>query len=383
MSIKLAIIGDVMLGRVIGKKYQNSPYDVVTGSLVSKISASDYVLANLESPILHSNTENNQSDHLQFKGNPDILTRLKWIDSFSLSNNHINDFGTQGMDETMDILKKVGFDYNGLFEKSEAYKPLVIDKNGEKIAFVHITDMMNVPFEQDCHLDILRVGEPRVLEIIDNLHKQGFLVILFAHAGILFSRFPNPIIREYLHKCCDVGADIVVTAHSHCLGGMEYYKQKPIFHSLGDFIMDGSSFRRRRSGVLELEIQDRKIVSWNIVPAEIDLNYVTGEPPFKVSNKIMRSFSNVSKALSKHTNDYEKFFRWQYKIEMFNHSISTLSFLYRQRGLKGMLKIVSQRMEEVFRMFSWMAKDRSKDQRDDEAIRSDRKKFTQDELFNQ
>lgn len=31
------------------------------------------------------------------------------------------------------------------------------------------------------------------------------------------------------HECVDNGADVVVTAHSHCLGGMEVYKGKTIW----------------------------------------------------------------------------------------------------------------------------------------------------------
>ena len=66
---------------------------------------------------------------------------------------------------------------------------------------------------------------------------------------------------------------------------------------------------------------------------------------------------------------------------MMLHTCSTLSYLMKTRGVGGMLKMVFQRFEEVGRMFKWVAKDRSKDQRDDDAIRADRKKFTDEQLF--
>lgn len=37
--------------------------------------------------------------------------------------------------------------------------------------------------------------------------------------------------KEYL----DAGADVIIGAHSHCLQGMEYYGEKPIIYSLGNF----------------------------------------------------------------------------------------------------------------------------------------------------
>lgn len=377
MSSTLSFIGDVMLGRMIGSKYAKQPYQVVAPDLFSKVSESDYVIANLESPVvIEAKTE---GDHLQFKGNSDVLDTLKWIDAFSLSNNHINDCGNLGMDETISILEEKGFKHNGLFEKE--YKPLVFEKGNERIAVVTITDMMNIPFSEDCKWQTLRDGDSKVIDILKNLHNQGYCVILYAHIGILFSRYPNPMTYNYLHKCVDAGADIVVTAHSHCLGCMETYKGVPIFHSLGDFVMDGNSFRRRRSGMLQLSVEGRKVTSWEIIPAEINQNYETVSPSEKVTKGMLQDFNSVSDKLSKHANDYINFFKWQYKKEMMLHTSSTLSFLMKTRGVGGMFKMVFQRFEEVGRMFKWVAKDRSKDQRDDDAIRADRKKFTDEQLF--
>ena len=377
MSSTLSFIGDVMLGRMIGSKYAKQPYQVVAPDLFSKVSESDYVIANLESPVvIEAKTE---GDHLQFKGNSDVLDTLKWIDAFSLSNNHINDCGNLGMDETISILEEKGFKHNGLFEKE--YKPLVFEKGNERIAVVTITDMMNIPFSEDCKWQTLRDGDSKVIDILKNLHNQGYCVILYAHIGILFSRYPNPMTYNYLHKCVDAGADIVVTAHSHCLGCMETYKGVPIFHSLGDFVMDGNSFRRRRSGMLQLSVEGRKVTSWEIIPAEINQNYETVSPSEKVTKGMLQDFNSVSDKLSKHANDYINFFKWQYKKEMMLHTSSTLSFLMKTRGVGGMFKMVFQRFEEVGRMFKWVAKDRSKDQRDDDAIRADRKTFTDEQLF--
>ena len=377
MSSTLTFIGDVMLGRMVGARYSRSPYQVVSEDLVSKAREADYVIANLESPVVR-NAET-EGDHLQFKGNPDVLEQLGWIDAFSLANNHINDCGNLGMDETMAILKEKGFEHNGLFES--VYTPLIFENGSERIAVVNVTDMMNIPFADDCKWSVLRVGESRVMDIIKELHTQDFCVILYAHIGILFSRYPNPVTYDYLHQCVDAGADIVVTAHSHCLGCHEIYKGVSIFHSLGDFVMDGNSFRRPRSGILKLTIDRKKVLAWEIIPAEIDYDYATQSPSRKIGAKMLKDYSCVSRNLAEHANDYAHFFKWQYKKEMMLHTASTLSFLVKTRGMFGMLGMVFKRFEEVGRMFKWVAKDRSRDQRDDDAIRADRKKFTDDELF--
>lgn len=366
----------MMLGRMVGSYYAHQPYNVVSEELAKDARKADYVIANLESPVVRK--ANTEGDHLQFKGNPDVLEKLKWIDAFSLSNNHINDCGNLGMDETIAILEEYGYQHTGLFEKE--YQPLVFEKGETKIAIVTITDMMNIPFSKDCKWQTLRVGDSRVMETLRKLH-DNFCVILYAHIGILFSRYPNPVTYEYLHKCVDAGADIVLTSHSHCLGCMETYKGVPIFHSLGDFVMDGNSYRRRRSGILTLTIEGRKVTNWKVTPAEINNAYETIVPAEKTAKKMLSDFAAVSAKLAKHSEKYPNFFKWQYKKEMVLHTSSTLSFLVKTRGITGMLKMVFLRFEEVGRMFKWIAKDRSKDQRDDDAIKANRKKISQEKLF--
>lgn len=375
---RIVFIGDVMLGRLVGAKYRQKPYKIVSEELAKEARKADYVIANLESPVV--NTLDANADHLQFQGNPDTLNELKWIDAFSLSNNHINDCAEQGMDETISILGEKGFRYNGLY--SDGYEPLQIEQNGEKIAVVTITDMMNIPFANNSKWKTLRVGDSDVMTVINEWKEKGWFVILYAHIGILFSRYPNPVTYEYLHQCVDAGADVVVTAHSHCLGCKETYKGVPIFHSLGDFVMDGNSFRRRRSGMLQLTIEGAKVTNWEIIPAEINKEYETVCPSESVSKKMLKDFFSVSEQLARHSTKYADFFKWQYKKEMLLHTGSTLSYLIKTRGIGGMLKMVFQRIEEVGRMFKWVAKDRSKDQRDDDAIRADRKKFKQEDLFS-
>ena len=374
---RITFIGDVMLGRMVGAKYKQQPYQIVSDSLLNEARDADYVIANLESPVVK--TAKTEGDHLQFDGNPDTLEELKWIDAFSLSNNHINDCGELGMDETVAILNDKGFKHSGLFQ--ESYQPLLIEHGDEKIAVVTVTDMMNIPFAEENKWETLRVGDEKVLDVIKEWKDKGWFVIVYAHIGILFSRYPNPATVDYLHTCIDNGAGAVVTAHSHCLGCMETYKGVPIFHSLGDFVMDGNSFRRRRSGILKLEIADGRVKDWMIIPAEINDEYATVSPSEKVGKKMLKEYQQCSDKLAKNINCYTRFFKWQYKKEMVQHTSSTLSYLVHTKGVSGMIKMVFMRFEEVGRMFKWVAKDRSKDRRDDDAIRADRKKFKQEVLF--
>lgn len=379
MSKKITFIGDVMLGRMIGRLIAEKSYKVVSAELVNECTTSDVTIANLESPI--TITKDSNADHLQFVGSEDSLKQFSWINCFTLANNHINDAAEIGMDETIALLEKNGYKHNGLFKKDEEYQPFFIEDVQKSIAVVTLTDMMNIPFSENNKWQVLRVGEERVMEIITRLKSKDIMVILYAHIGALFTRFPNPVTLNYLHECVKCGADCVVTAHSHCLGGMEIYNGIPIFHSLGDFVMDGNSFRRRRSAMLTLDIENGKVKNWKLIPAEINDKYETVSPSKKVSKKLLTSFNEVSKSIANHSEHYSNFYKWQYKKEMMMHTISTILYLVHTRGLIGMIRLISLRMEEVVRMFKWVATDRSRVQRDDDAIKADRKKFNQNQIF--
>lgn len=229
--------------------------------------------------------------------------------------------------------------------------------------------MINYEFSEDNPYKTLRVNkENKIKEIVQHYKTQGYFVILYAHVGMLFTRFPNPVIRDFVHRMVDVGADCVVTAHPHCLGGYEYYKEKLLVYSLGDFLMDGASFRRRRAGVLKLEIENAHIKNWSIMPVVTTDNLQVQIPDDKISKKMLSDFDWVSRHISMHSADYSKYYKWQYKKELLAHSWSTLQFEYHRRGLKGLFRTLQKRIGAVNSMARRVFTDRSKMSYDADAV---------------
>ncbi len=354
-----------MLGRFVAEKYLEQPYRILSFDAKKIIGDDSICIANLESPVVAGNSE----DSLKFAGNSDLLENFKWVDCFSLSNNHINDFSTIGMEETMDALNKKSIGYNGLYEDN--YKPFIIERDGNRIAVITCTDMLNYEFADDCPYKTLRVNNPsEIINCIKTYKSRGFTVLLYAHVGMLFSKFPNPVIREFVHQMIDEGADCIVTAHPHCLGGHEYYKEKLIVYSLGDFLMDGASYRRRESVILLLNIQEQQIKDWRITPVftNDDLSVCLAEGKKKA--KMLNSFQLVSDKIKAHDSSYKSFYRIQYKKELIAHSMSTLSFEYRKRGFVGLMKTLSKRIGAVSSMAKRVVTDRSDMSYDADAVSS-------------
>lgn len=360
--MKISFIGDIMLGRFVQEKYYAQKYSLVSEDVLSDIQKSDYVIANLESPV----TDCESTNSLAFAGSEDMLSQLEWVDCFSLANNHINDFCEAGMVDTIANIEKHSIKHNGLFV--DHYIPQVVEKDGCKIAVVMCTDMLNYEFDENCKYKVLRADAPEVNATIKKCAADGYFTILFAHCGSLFSRFPNPEIRDLLYSAIDAGAGCVVTAHSHCLGGEWQYKGVPIFWSLGDFLMDGGSYRRRRSCFLTLTIENSQLKSWKITPTVTNMDLQVVYPSAKEKGKMLKSYQSVTRKMGVQRKDYAAFYKTQYKKEMIQHSLSTLRFLYDTKGLLGFMKMLKVRYYAVYRMIHRMIFDRSKSRYDADGI---------------
>ncbi|MER9222003.1 CapA family protein [Mesorhizobium sp. M0644] len=85
------------------------------------------------------------------------------------------------------------------------------------------------PNTQDL-LDILRwVEEARRMSDI-------VLVSIHAHEQGKTEDEPAEFISKFAYSCIDAGADVIVGHGPHLIRGLEFYKKKPIFYSVGNFV---------------------------------------------------------------------------------------------------------------------------------------------------
>ncbi|MEJ7900381.1 MAG: CapA family protein [Thermomicrobiales bacterium] len=69
-----------------------------------------------------------------------------------------------------------------------------------------------------------------------NLRADIVVVSIHAHEQGEHKEDPAAFLRAFAHDMIDHGADVVVGHGPHLLRGMEFYRGKPIFYSLGNFI---------------------------------------------------------------------------------------------------------------------------------------------------
>ena len=336
----IVVVGDICLGRYIREKYEKSAsWHFVSNEVIEKIKTnSGKVIANLESPV--SDVFENQDT--RFCGIPAMLEQFKWIDYFSLANNHINDFGEEAIESTIQSLNDYGFAYNGIFK--DEYSPYIIEEDDCKIAVICSAQRVNKPFAENCKYHLLKNKDQLLFETINKYKSDGYFVIVYTHIGSMFCRFPNPSVLEVTHRLIDAGSDCVFVSHPHCIGGFYKYHDVPVFYSLGDFLMDGASSRRRQACSVSLDIRNNKIVKWDVIPTITSKDLRVELPKKRVEKRILKNFSIVAPQMEKHQKNYSSFYKWQFKKDMIKHSMSTIHYLFCTEGIAGFVKAMKGSM---------------------------------------
>ena len=232
--MKLSFYGDASLFNIDVERFQ------FCHPFVKLLNESDLNILNLECPITnHSNKEALQP--VNMRAPYTSLELLKLFQIVSLSNNHIRDFKEEGIRDTEIALKEFKIEYFGVGKtQEEAIKPLIIEKDGVKIAFLGATRYANA--DRDNGGGTAKDSFNLIGKQIKRLKKEDCFVIPYFHWGYEYVRIPSPRERKLAHRCIDAGADIIIGSHPHVYQGIENYHGKKIIYSLGNFIFHSSVF---------------------------------------------------------------------------------------------------------------------------------------------
>lgn len=198
----------------------------------------------------------------------------------SIAGNHHMDAGMEPFLDTMDVLKRNNIRLVGVgMDIAEARTPTVMDVKGSRVAFLAYSCVLpkgEVAYDAEINRPgcaaiyistyyeasdwqpgtpsprVVTKAEPRDLEAmredVRRARAQADVVIMSLHWGV--HHIPGLLAGyqfEVGRAAIDSGVDLIVGHHPHILKGIEVYKGKPIFYSLGNFAMD-SPIPRRATG---------------------------------------------------------------------------------------------------------------------------------------
>lgn len=283
----------------------------LSNELTQHLKSSDINVVNFEAPV-------NSSGKPISKSGPNISQNIKSADwlikhnftAISLANNHIMDFGIEGLIATKKQFSNITTMGAGTW--NDAYKcHIFIANDGIKVGIICCTHCefgtLTDKFSQLNDFGCAWILNTQIQNLISTHKNEVDCLIVMPHGGIEYMEQPLPEWREVYKMFIDLGADAVIASHPHIPQGWEIYKNKPICYSLGNFCFEWSKAKHVppkhwfESLCCNLEISTSHHINIEIIPIFFNQNkkYIYRNTTNEFSNYLKR----INKTL-KDDNEY-------------------------------------------------------------------------------
>ncbi|MEI6850871.1 MAG: CapA family protein [Candidatus Saccharibacteria bacterium] len=184
-------------------------------------------------------TSAEQEQALQFNCSPEYLPEVaKWFTAFTLANNHTDNQGAEGFNETKRQLDINGiqyfgnYDFNATDDVCEIISlPVSVVNSDDKI------EKAKLPVAMCAYHGVFGVPSAESVAEIQKYSKY-MTVIAMPHMGAEYKSEPDQIKTDFYRSLIDAGADMVIGDHPHWIQTTESYEGHLIVYSMGNFMFD-------------------------------------------------------------------------------------------------------------------------------------------------
>jgi len=258
------------------------------------ISAADYSISNLESPVTATPLTPHPYKDYTFWSYPETLAGITYagIDGVDLANNHMFDYLSGGIADTMSAVPNAGLDWAGIGTSESVAKNTSIFRtlNNVPLSFLGFSEMIS---DGSTLLDYLLVArdptKSGALEssttnlsnfITTELTSSRFAIPM-VHGGKEYTDYPVDSMRSKFVSLIGQGAGLVMAHHPHTIHGVGLVNNgttpKFIMMSLGNLIFEQDVFETFNSYVAMADIDvitgGYDVVRLEVIPFHIE-NYV-------------------------------------------------------------------------------------------------------------
>ena len=310
VPVTLAAVGDVAL-RIAGPRAQ-------LAGITPALRDADIAFGQLETPLTNDGTRQLFPGFRGASGNvarDADATAGQLADAgftvMSFAGNHTMDRSAQAMLASVAAAEARGIRIIGAGENlASARKPAIMEAGGTKVGFLAYCSVLPRGYDATPgragvaplrartfyeQVDWQAGTPPRIVtlanaadlaalqEDVRRLREQADVVVVSMHWGIHFE--PGTIADyqyEAAHAAIDAGADVILGHHGHVIKGVEFYRGKPVFYSLGNVTLlprgdagepltEGGRVDAQQTMIAKLTIEDGEVSRVAIIPCWLDL----------------------------------------------------------------------------------------------------------------
>jgi hypothetical protein len=191
----------------------------------------------------------------------DLLTDIG-TDVIELTGNHFGDYGPVAMLETLKMYGDRGIPYyGGGKDAADAMKPLKLENNGNKIAFIgcNPVDTGKFPTATDKRPGAAPCDFDYMTQQISELNSEGYVVITTFQYYEYYSPEARPWQADDFRLMADAGASIVSGSQAHFAQVMEFHHGSFIHYGLGNLFFDQMGDIPPQPGIRRM-FMDRHII---------------------------------------------------------------------------------------------------------------------------
>lgn len=219
---------------------EKQDYAGVLGNIRELVESVDYSIVNFESPVIGNDGSPIRKCGPNLRTTENSVQAIKWagFKMVSLANNHILDYGEDGITGTINACIKYGIDTVGAGKNlKEASKVFYKQIGDQLLAVINCCEHeFSIATEHEAGANPLNLIQ-QYYQIKEAREKADYVLVI-VHGGHEHFQLPSPRMLDTYRFFIDVGADVVVNHHQHYFSGYEVYKWKPIFYGLGNFCFE-------------------------------------------------------------------------------------------------------------------------------------------------
>lgn len=258
-GFRLALLGDVMLGRGVGQAYPDGDYRPALAGLSAALGPAGLAAANLESPLTRQPFAGRSYD---LRADPRAAAALSaaGLDLVTLANNHALDGGPAGLAESRRLLQAAGIAGLGPYPETFVYRA----PNGLRLAFIALDDVSGL-------LDVVAAAQA-----VRAARRAGAQVIVSIHWGLEYQGGASPRQRRLAAELARAGAAVIWGHGPHVTQPAEWQeagegRRTLVLYSLGNALFDQPGLPAVQRGSLALvEFTPAGVRLAVLLPVEID-----------------------------------------------------------------------------------------------------------------